>query len=82
MTDAPTTTTKTEGKPRPRTARPAAVAATSTSCRSSVCACPAKVVDVGFWGGLTGAAVLGAIDPPLAILVGAGVVIARHQAKK
>jgi hypothetical protein len=43
---------------------------------------PAQLVDVGFWGGLTGAAVLGAIDPPLAILVGAGVVVARHQAKK
>ena len=43
---------------------------------------PAQLVDVGFWGGLTGAALLGAIDPPLAILVGAGVVIARHQARK
>jgi hypothetical protein len=42
---------------------------------------PAKVVDVGFWGGLTGAALLGAIDPPMAILVGAAVVVARHHAK-
>jgi hypothetical protein len=43
---------------------------------------PARVVDAGFWGGLGAAAVLGAIDPPLAVLVGAGVVIARHQTKK
>ena len=43
---------------------------------------PAKIVNVGFWGGLAGAAVLGAIDPPLAVLVGAGVVVARHQTKR
>ena len=40
---------------------------------------PARVVEVGFWGGLAGAALLGAIDPPLALLVGAGVVVARHR---
>jgi hypothetical protein len=43
---------------------------------------PARIIDAGFWGGLAGAAALGAIDPPLAILVGAGVVVARHHAKK
>ena len=36
----------------------------------------------GLLGGLAGAAALGAIDPPLAILVGAGVVVARHHTKK
>ena len=40
---------------------------------------PAKLVDVGFWGGLVGAVALGAIDPPIGVLVGAGVVVARHQ---
>ena len=40
---------------------------------------PQRVVDVGFWGGLAGAVALGAIDPPLGILVGAGVLVARHR---
>lgn len=40
---------------------------------------PARVVETGFWGGLLGAAALGALDPPLAVLVGAGVVVARHR---
>ncbi len=40
---------------------------------------PAQAVEWGFWGGLAGAAVLGVVDPPLALLVGAGVVIARHR---
>ncbi len=40
---------------------------------------PARAVELGFWGGLAGAALLGAIDPPLALVVGAGVVIARHR---
>ncbi len=43
---------------------------------------PSTFVDAGFWGGLVGAAALGVIDPPLALFVGAGVVIARHQTKK
>ena len=42
---------------------------------------PGQLVEVGFWGGLAGAAVLGVVDPPLAVLLGAGVVIARHNAK-
>jgi hypothetical protein len=41
-----------------------------------------KFVNAGFWGGLVGAAALGIVDPPLALFVGAGVVIARHKAKK
>jgi hypothetical protein len=40
---------------------------------------PARMVETGFWGGLLGAAALGALDPPLALLVGAGVVVARHR---
>lgn len=40
---------------------------------------PARGVELGFWGGLAGAALLGAIDPPLALAVGAGVLIARHH---
>ena len=42
---------------------------------------PAKAVDVGFWGGLAGAVALGVVDPPLGVLLGAGVVVARHQAR-
>ena len=40
---------------------------------------PAGLVEKGFWGVLVGSAVLGAVDPPLAALVGAGVLIARHR---
>ena len=40
---------------------------------------PDTAVQVAFWGGLTGAVVLGAVDVPLAALVGLGVVIARHR---
>lgn len=40
---------------------------------------PARAVEVGFWAGLAGAALLGMVDPPLALLVGAGVVVARHR---
>lgn len=42
---------------------------------------PSTLVNAGFWGGLVGAAALGVIDPPLALFVGAGVVIARHQTR-
>jgi hypothetical protein len=40
---------------------------------------PSVVVDGGFWGGLAGAVALGVLDPPLGVLVGAGVVVARHR---
>ncbi len=40
---------------------------------------PAQAVELGFWGGLAGAALLGVIDPPLALVVGAGVLVARHR---
>jgi uncharacterized membrane protein len=43
---------------------------------------PAAVVEGGFWGGLVGALAIGVVDPPLGMLVGAGVVIARHQSKR
>jgi hypothetical protein len=40
------------------------------------------VVDAGFWGGLAGAVALGLVDPPLGVLLGAGVVVARHGARR
>lgn len=40
---------------------------------------PEPLVNVGFFGGLAAAVVVGAVDLPLALLVGAGVVIARHK---
>ena len=40
---------------------------------------PARAVELGFWGGLAGAALFGAIDPPLGLLIGAGVIVARHR---
>jgi hypothetical protein len=43
---------------------------------------PAAVVDAGFWAGLAGAVAVGVVDPPLGMLVGAGVVIARHKSKR
>ena len=42
---------------------------------------PSMIVDVGFWGCLAGAVALGVVDPPLGVLVGAGVVIAHHGRK-
>lgn len=38
-----------------------------------------SVVNTGFWAGLAGSAALGVIDPPLAVLLGAGVLVARHR---
>jgi hypothetical protein len=40
---------------------------------------PPRLLEAGFWGGLAGATILGAVDAPLALLVGAGVIIARHR---
>jgi len=40
---------------------------------------PESVVNAGFWGALVGAAALGAVELPLAALIGAGVVVARHR---
>jgi len=42
---------------------------------------PRRVVDTGFWGGLAGAVALGVIDPPVGVLLGAGVVVARHRSR-
>ena len=80
MTDAATTATK----PKTTTSKNGAAPTGSDQYQLPVIGVhvPAQVVNVGFWGGLAGAAVLGAIDPPLAVLVGAGVVVARHQTKK
>jgi hypothetical protein len=43
---------------------------------------PETWVTGGFWGVLAGATLLGAVDPPLAVLIGAGVVVARHRASR
>jgi hypothetical protein len=43
---------------------------------------PRRFVDVVFWGSLVGSAALGAVDPPLAVLIGAGVVVARHRSRR
>jgi len=40
---------------------------------------PEAAVNVGFWAALGGAVVLGAIELPLAALIGAGVLVARHH---
>jgi hypothetical protein len=40
---------------------------------------PDALMNAGFWGGLAGAVVLGAVDLPLGVLVGAAVVVARHH---
>jgi hypothetical protein len=40
---------------------------------------PAPVVQIGFWGGLVATVAFGVIDPPLAALLGVGVVVARHR---
>lgn len=40
---------------------------------------PESAVKVGFYGGLATALATGAVDLPLALLVGVGVVIARHR---
>lgn len=40
---------------------------------------PEPVVNLGFYGLLTGTVVLGVVDAPFAALVGLGVVVARHR---
>jgi hypothetical protein len=40
---------------------------------------PEAAVNVGFWGALAGAVALGAVELPLAALIGAGVVVAKHR---
>ncbi len=42
---------------------------------------PERVVDIGFWGALGVAALFGVVDAPLAVLIGAGVLIARHSTR-
>jgi hypothetical protein len=39
---------------------------------------PELAVELAFWGVLAGAAVTGTVDPPVAVLLGAGVLVARH----
>ncbi|HXZ62967.1 MAG TPA: hypothetical protein VEG62_09505 [Acidimicrobiales bacterium] len=40
---------------------------------------PESAVNIGFWSVLVGSVVLGAVDFPLAALIGAGVLIAKHR---
>ncbi len=42
---------------------------------------PEAAVNLGFWTVLGASAALGAVDPPLAALVAAGVIIARHRTR-
>ncbi|MGZ4681470.1 MAG: hypothetical protein ACXWBN_00405 [Acidimicrobiales bacterium] len=39
---------------------------------------PRALVNIGFWGGLAAAAVVGAVELPVAVAIGAGVLVARH----
>lgn len=43
---------------------------------------PGRLVNVGFWGGLTGAVLVGAVDLPLGVLLGVGVAVARHRTRR
>ncbi len=72
VTDTPTKTTN-EAKQPPgrRTGGDYVTPITHTHVRR-------QLVDVAFWGGLVGAVAVGVVDPPLGILLGAGVVVARH----
>jgi hypothetical protein len=65
---------------KPRTVR--SVPATSDVLPLVHTHVPASVVNTGFWAGLAGSALLGVVDPPLAVLVGAGVLVARHRAPR
>ncbi|MEZ5143931.1 MAG: hypothetical protein R2726_15630 [Acidimicrobiales bacterium] len=40
---------------------------------------PAGLVEVTFWSALGGAALVGMLSPPAAMMIGAGVLVARHQ---
>ena len=40
---------------------------------------PEVAVNLGFWGALVAAAAVGAVELPLAALIGAGVLVARHH---
>jgi hypothetical protein len=40
---------------------------------------PDAIPTIVFWAGLTAAIGLGVVDPPIGVLIGAGVVVARHQ---
>jgi hypothetical protein len=40
---------------------------------------PERTVDIAFWGSLGVASLFGVVDPPLALLIGAGVLVARHN---
>lgn len=40
---------------------------------------PGPLVNLGFFGGLAAAVAVGSLDLPLAALIGAGVIVARHR---
>jgi len=40
---------------------------------------PGSLVTIGFFGALTATTLLGVVDPPMALLVGAAVVVAHHH---
>jgi hypothetical protein len=43
---------------------------------------PENAVNAGFWAVLVGAAAVGAVELPLATLIGAGVLVARHHRRR
>lgn len=81
----PTPTTNTEGATKAPATRTRSAPAAHTNGHGGFVVplvhftVPETAVNIGFWAALGGAAALGAIELPLAALVGAGVVIARHQ---
>jgi hypothetical protein len=40
------------------------------------------VVNLGFWGALAGTAAVGVVDPPVALLIGGAVLVARHAGNR
>lgn len=40
---------------------------------------PESLVNASFWTAVVGATLAGAVDPPLAALIGAGVIVSKHR---
>jgi hypothetical protein len=81
----PTPTTDAEEAKKPRARRTSSASTASRNGHGAYVmpivhiTVPEAAVNVGFWAALGGAAVLGAVELPLAALIGAGVLVARHH---